>query len=307
MKKSVLISFVSMMVISCGTACTSKTYDPAQDPNKKPPEVEQPSTPGGDEVEEPGDAEDVVTTPPANLTQWLDYKESPLNPWYKKYVSCDGLPVLSSAAVSDEALLQACYIAREMLRVHPEAREEMIKCHFRIGVVGYKENITDLPECSVMPIWWPGTDWNARGRGYGATLALPVMSIGEENLVKIPNFQERYYSESIMVHEFAHNVDFAMRRVDKKFKADIQAAFQNAQKTGLWKGTYSMENSEEYFAEGAQAWYDTCRMVVPNKSGSGTMKLKTREQLKAYDKMLYDLCAYTFPEEKLKGYHFDFE
>ncbi len=296
-----------MLLISCGISCNKKPYDPAQDPNRREPAVEQPSD-GGNQSDSDGEThDDVVTAPPADLTQWLNYKESPLDPWYKKYVDCDGLPVLSSAAVSDDALLQACYIAREMLRKHPEARQEMINCHFRIGVVGYKENITDLPECSVMPIWWPGTDWNARGRGYGATLALPVMSIGEENLIKIPNFQERYYSESIMVHEFAHNVDFAMRRVDSKFKADILSAFQNAQKTGLWKGTYSMENSEEYFAEGAQAWYDTCRMEVPNMNGTGTMKLKTREQLKAYDKMLYDLCAYTFPEEKLKGYHFDFE
>lgn len=310
--KRYLSTLFLLLLISCGISCNKKPYDPAQDPDKKKPAVEQPSD-GGNQSEgeeDPSEGEetgDVVTAPPASLTQWLNYKESPLDPWYKKYVNCDGLPVLSSAAVSDEALLQACYIAREMLRKHPEAREEMIRCHFRIGVVGYKENITDLPECSVMPIWWPDTDWNERGRGYGATLALPVMSIGEENLIKIPNFQERYWSESIMVHEFAHNVDFAMRRVDSKFKKDLEEAFSKAKQEGLWKNTYSMENSEEYFAEGAQAWYDTCRMQVPKTGGTGTMKLKTREQLKEYDRRLYDICAYAFPEEKLKGYHFDYE
>lgn len=297
--KRYLSALFLVILVSCGTACNHKAYDPAQDPYKDKPVVEVP--------EEEDDPVDVVTAPPADLTQWLNYKESPLDPFYKKYVSCDGLPILSSAAVSDAALLQACYIARQMLKRIPEAREEMIKCHFRIGVVGYKENITDLPECSVMPIWWPDTDWNERGRGYGATLALPVMSIGEENLVKIPNFQERYYSESIMVHEFAHNVDFALRRVNSKFKSDLEAAFQNAKKNGLWKDTYSMTNSEEYFAEGAQAWYDTCRMVVPNLNGTGTMKIKYRSELKAYDPALYNLCASVFPEAKLKGYHFDFE
>lgn len=300
MKSCIVVALASLMVLSCGTACNKGAYDPAKDPDKGKPSVGQ--LPGGSE-----EGRDVVTAPPASLTQWLDYKESPLDSWYKKYVSCDGLPVVSSGAVSDEALLQACYIAREMLRKHPEAREEMIKCHFRIGVVGYKENITDLPECSVMPIWWPGTDWNARGRGYGATLALPVMSIGEENLVKIPNFQERYWSESIMVHEFAHNVDFAMRRVDQKFKSDLESAFMKAKNEGLWKDTYSMSNSEEYFAEGAQAWYDTCRMEVPALSGNGKMKIKTRAELKVYDPRLYEICSYTFPEEKLKGYHFDYE
>lgn len=297
--KRYLTALFLVILVSCGTACNHKAYDPAQDPDKDKPAVEVP--------EEEDDPVDVVTAPPADLTQWLNYKESPLDPFYKKYVSCDGLPILSSAAVSDAALLQACYIARQMLKRIPEAREEMIKCHFRIGVVGYKENITDLPECSVMPIWWPDTDWNERGRGYGATLALPVMSIGEENLVKIPNFQERYSTESIMVHEFAHNVDFALRRVNSKFKSDLEAAFQNAKKNGLWKDTYSMTNSEEYFAEGAQAWYDTCRMVVPNLNGTGTMKIKYRTELKAYDPDLYNLCASVFPEAKLKGYHFDFE
>ena len=246
-----------------------------------------------------------VTTPPPTLTQWLAGKESPLDSWYQKYVSANGLPIVSSAAVSDTALLQARFIVNHMLSHIPEAREEMIRCHFRIGVVGYKENITDLPECKMMKVWWPDTDWDQRGRGYGATLQLPVMSIGEENLVKIPNFRERYWSESIMVHEFAHNVDFAMRRINTAFRDSLLAAFNNAKSNGLWHGTYSMTNSEEYFAEGAQAWFNTCRMVVPRSNG-GTFTLRTREQLSDYDPQLYRLCASIFPEEHLHGYHFEF-
>lgn len=244
-----------------------------------------------------------ITAPPPTITQWLDGKESPLDPWYQKFLDCDGLPILSSKAVSDTALLQARYIARTMLKLIPAARTEMIKCHFRIGVVGYKENITDLPECKMMSVWWPETDWDERGRGYGATLTIPVMSIGEENLVSIPGFRERYPEESIMVHEFAHNVDFALRRINADYAKALAAAFANAKETGLWKGSYSMENSEEYFAEGAQAWFDTCRMIVPKKTG-GSFKLVTREQLKEYDPDLYAVLASVFPEEKLQGYHF---
>ena len=136
-----------------------------------------------------------VTAPPDTLTQWLAGRESPLDPWYQKYTSANGLPIVSSAAVSDTALLQARYIANHMLLRIPEAREEMLRHHFRIGVVGYQENITDLPECSMMKVWWPETDWDKRGRGYGATTTIPVMSIGEENLVRIPNFQERYATD----------------------------------------------------------------------------------------------------------------
>lgn len=295
MKRLFTFCLITATLLSTGSSCEKHPYDPAKDPdNKKEPT---------EEVE----SNDVVTTPPSTLTQWLDGKESPLNSWYQKYVDCDGLPIVSSKSVSDEALLQACYIARTMTSRIPEARAEMIKCHFRIGVVGYKENITDLPECKMMKVWWPDTDWDQRGRGYGATLQLPVMSIGEENLVKIPNFKERYATESIMVHEFAHNCDFALRRINSKFKTDLENAFSNAQKNGLWKDTYSMSNSEEYFAEGAQAWFNTCRMVVPNKNGVGSFTLKTREQLKAYDLQLYAVLDSVFPTTQLKGYHFDYE
>lgn len=299
------LTIVTIAAIAVAFSCTgSKAYDPAQDDKNKKEPVEN------TEPEYNGYVRDVeISTPPSTLTQWLNYKESPLDPFYKKYIDCNGLAIVSSENVRDTALYQARYIIYEMLRRIPEAREEMIKCHFRVGVVGYKENITDLPECSVMPIWWPGTDWNARGRGYGATLALPVMSIGEENIVKVEEkgYQERYYSESILVHEFAHNVDFALRRINKTFERDLLAAFNNAKNSGLWKGTYSMENSEEYFAEGAQAWYNTCRMEVPNPNGSGVFKLKTRDQLKVYDPALYKVLESVFPKEFLHGYHFDFE
>lgn len=246
-----------------------------------------------------------VTAPPDTLTQWLAGRESPLDPWYQKYTSANGLPIVSSAAVSDTALLQARYIANHMLLRIPEAREEMLRHHFRIGVVGYKENITDLPECSMMKVWWPETDWDKRGRGYGATTTIPVMSIGEENLVRIPNFQERYATESIMVHEFAHNIDFAMSRVSTAFRDSLRAAYQQAKAEGLWAGTYSMTNTAEYFAEGAQAWFNTCRMNVPRINAEGRFTLRTREQLLQYDPRLYALCASIFPEEQLHGYHFN--
>ena len=307
------LTIVTIAAIAVAFSCSgSKVYDPAQDDKNKKDPVEnvgpepEPETNTNTENENSGDK---VSAPPSTLTQWLDGKESPLDPFYKKYLDCDGLPILSSDKVRDTSLYQARYIVREMLKRIPKAREEMIKCHFRIGVVGYKENITDLPECKMMPIWWPDTDWDARGRGYGATEAIPVMSIGEENLVKVEvsGYTERYWSESIMVHEFAHNVDFALRRVDSNFKKAIEDAYKNAKSKGLWKGTYSMDNDAEYFAEGAQAWYNTCRMEVPRVNGSGKFKLKTRQQLKDYDQELYDVLASIFPEEYLHGYHFDFE
>ena len=252
------------------------------------------------------DEHPTVTIPPASLKQWLNYQESPLNSWYQKYVNANGLPVIASATVKDSSLWQVRYIVNTMLYRVPEALDEMLKCHFRIGVVGHKENITHLPECKMMTEWWPDTDWDARGRGYGATLAIPVMSIGEENVVKIPNSVDRYKGESIMVHEFAHNVDFALRRINPAFEAKLLESYEKARHRGLWANTYAMTNSEEYWAEGSQAWFNSCNIEVPKIDSTGSFRLKTREQLKVYHFDLYSLLSTVYPSIELQGYNFDY-
>lgn len=251
-----------------------------------------------------------ITLPPKTLTQWLQYKETPLDPYYRKYIDANGMPIVASRYVSDSALVQAKEIVIAMLVECPEAQEWMLKDHFRIGIIGYRENVTDMPECSIMPKIWPDTDWDARGRGYGATAYIPLMSCGEENIVKIPNYRERYPTESIMVHEFAHNVEYGLRKYHTEFCNALDAAFQNAIDNNLWvdaagRKTYSRDNVSEYFAEGVQAWFNTCRMVVAI-DGKNTM-LKYREQLKEYDPMLYNAIDIVMPNYFLNGYHFDYE
>ena len=295
--KKYLFAFLLLLGVSlAASGCTKRPYDPAKNPKEKEPEK--------------GNEENVVTAPPADLLQWLDGKSSPLSPWYKKYISDKGFPILASAVVRDEALIQCRYIVHTMLSKHPEARTQMIKLHWRVAICGYRQNITDIPECAMMKVWWPDTDWDARGRGYGATEALPVMSIGEENIVKIPDFTERYATESIMVHEFAHNVDYALRKCWAGFEKRLLECYNHAKKSGLWQGgvyDYAMTNSEEYFAEASQAWYNTCRMIVRDPDTGKNFTLKTREQLKEHDPQMYDLLSTVYTEDFLTGYHFDYE
>jgi len=58
----------------------------------------------------PGAETSKVTAPPASVV-----KAFKLAPFYKKYVSAGGLPVLSSAKVSDAALREAAYLIDRML------------------------------------------------------------------------------------------------------------------------------------------------------------------------------------------------
>ena len=67
---------------------------------------------------------------------------------------------------------------------------------------------------------------------------------------------DRHYpSESILVHEFAHTVMAVGMNEDQR-QAVISAYF-NARSSQLYKPSiYMMANADEYWAEGAQAWFE---------------------------------------------------
>ena len=279
----------------------------------------------GDRDIEPNDHG--ITLPPVDYVQGVEVSDDgksviskvvPIDLWYSKYIVAKGpdpdkpgLPVVASRFVSDLAIMQAKYIMEVMLSRNPEALVYMLENNYRVGIVGAYENITDLPETRAMPIWWPDTDWDARGRGYGATNALPIMTCGEENIIKMPEpYKERYSTESIMVHEFAHVIDFGLRgAAHDNFGELLDAAYKHAMDNKLWYDTYSASNAEEYWAEGVQAWFYTCRMMVFAKGQTTGQKsiIKYRTQLMDYDPMLYDLISKYMPDVKLIGYHFDYE
>ena len=62
------------------------------------------------------------------------------NRWfYKKYTHAYGIPVISSAAVSDAALMKACYIMRFLFADRRDVRQHMYKYFGRVGVIGHRE------------------------------------------------------------------------------------------------------------------------------------------------------------------------
>ena len=68
--------------------------------------------------------------------------------------------------------------------------------------------------------------------------------------------EDRHYpSENILVHEFAHTVMAVGMNEDQR-QAVISAYF-NARSSQLYKPSiYMMANADEYWAEGAQAWFE---------------------------------------------------
>ncbi|MDG2255954.1 MAG: hypothetical protein P8L49_13455 [Opitutaceae bacterium] len=223
----------------------------------------------------------IVTTPPADLE---------LPSFYKKYVSVNGYPIVSSEKVNDYALKEAAYLIGMMLANRPDVKDAMIESGSRMIVMGYDEYTTDIPEHSMLK---PKDFWDARARGLGGSRTDAVCSCAEENILAFEG--DPYWSENILIHEFAHNIHYrGMDRLDPTFDDRLRASYEKAIGAGLWESKYASVNHAEYFAEGVQSWFDNNRQPDHDHNF-----VDTREELKEYDSGLAALCEEVFGNTEL--------
>ncbi len=213
-----------------------------------------------------------------------------LDPFYTKYVDADGLPVVSSAAPEDAALLRACALVRNMLSRRADVHEKLIDLRARFVVIGKDEGTADIPEYGFRDKPQSERDAiNARARGLGGQAA----SCGEENLMCLAG--DRYPTESICVHEFSHTVSQAVYELDHSFGDRLQVRFDSANARGILAGTYRATNPSEYLAEGAQDWYGTnAEADLPDGNHN---RVNTRSELAGADPDLYALLGEFLPQD----------
>ena len=230
-----------------------------------------------------------IGPPPAEVVERLK-----LDPFYKKCIMVGDLPIVSSQKVSDRALREAERQVRIMTNPIPKALQAMADAGIRVAIMAESEQTTDIPEHSDLNRAFPQTDWNKRARGLGATKARPAISGAEENLLQLKS--DRYLGEAILLHEFAHTImEFGLVAVDPEYMPALQKAFDNAKAKGLWKDTYASSNINEYWAEAVQSYFDANRSADPPDGIHNN--IDTREELKAYDPMVYAIIAKHFPSE----------
>jgi hypothetical protein len=228
-----------------------------------------------------------------------------LDPFYAKSVDAAGIPVTASARVPDAALLAARDIVEAMLAKRPDIRRQLIAMGERVGVLAPDEMLTDLPE--MRDLKKPALDdqrltfcerkawlaiaaltdrqyWNTRARGLGGLYTIGAT----ENLLGYPG--SVYYGENILVHEFSHAMLTAIQRADPGLYAEVEAAYAHAKAAGLWKGSYSINTLQEYWAEGAQYWFDS--NVAYRRAPSLTVL--NHQDLETYDPMLWRALAQVF-------------
>jgi hypothetical protein len=207
--------------------------------------------------------------------------------FYKKHIDYNGFSILSSAKVSDAALLEARFLIDKLLGQRPDILKAMIDAGCRFMVMAPTEMTTDVPEQRHMDKKY----WDKRARGLGGKLS----SCGEENLLNLKG--DRYSKENILIHEFNHAIhQQGLKRVDATFDARLNEAYKNATAKGLWKGTYLTTNRDEYWAEGAQAYFDCMR---PQYGAN------TREKLQKYDPELFALVDEVYKQSPFRYVRYD--
>ncbi len=227
----------------------------------------------------PSPASGVTPVPPAVRERFQ------LAPFYRKHTAVGPLPIVGSSRVSDPALLEAAWIVRQMLEGRDDLLRAMATNRTRLAVMAFDEYTTDVPEHAGLR---PRIFWDRRARGLGATPEAPAVSCAEENLLGYPG--DPYGTENIAVHEFAHAIhSMGLSMVDPTFDTRLAAAFEDATRRGLWKGTYAGSNREEYWAEAVQSWFDDNR-----ENDALHNHVNTRAELRAHDPAVARLCEEVF-------------
>lgn len=220
-----------------------------------------------------------------------------IDPFYTQYVDAGGIPIVASGRVADQALVDARRMVEDMLAYRPDLAAVLARRGYQVAILGEDEAITDLPENA----HWtkPERDdprltrcerkhyearigslsdrdyWNARVRGIGG-----VYTVGaEEDVLGKPT--SRYYGETILVHEFAHNVLDAIRVADPALYTEVEAAYAQALEEGLWLNEYASTTVQEYWAEGTQFWFNSNRLAVFDGR-----RILNHDDLAAYDPRL---------------------
>lgn len=216
-----------------------------------------------------------------------------LDPFYKKYLSVDGLPIVGSNKVPDKAFIEVRRLAKKMFEKIPKAHEAMIKNKVRIAIMADTEVTLDIPEHNFLKND-KNTDWNKRARGLGATKRVPVISCAEENVLAYPS--DRYRGESIFIHEFSHAImGTGLADSVKGFSAEIRSLYRKAMEEGLWEKTYAATDAGEYWAEGVQSWFNTNTESIPANGVHN--HVNTRKELYAYDPRLAKFIARFMPTD----------
>ena len=179
----------------------------------------------------------------------------------------------------------------------PELAEAVASSVEQVAIIGRDQRITTLPDFEELYSIHPGTDWNRLGRSFPGTEEIPVAAGAEENLLCLES--DRYEGEDMFVRDFGWTIRrFGIATVDPGLDRSIEDAYIRAIAADLWRNTVAEVNSDTYWAEGVQSFFDANNEEKDEKDQIHN-QIDTRDELRAYDPFLYRLLVEVFGEYRV--------
>ncbi len=175
-----------------------------------------------------------------------------------KRVQCC-VPICAFDCVDTRAIEAARRIVERMLEnCQPAIVHRMAAAGCSVAVIGRAQVTSDMPPHNFLKGIQASLgqrSYDDGCRGVGGTVHVPCTSVGEENLLgELIGGDPHFKKESILIHEFSHAV-MNVGLTDEA-RGRITSAFANACESGEFDNeSYMMSNAEEFWAEGAQAWF----------------------------------------------------
>ncbi|MEN8234117.1 MAG: hypothetical protein ABFR89_04265 [Actinomycetota bacterium] len=205
-----------------------------------------------------------------------------------------GITIVASGNVAERALVAAAGRMAGMLAEQPDVAAAVAASIDHVAVIGRDEQITDLPGFEDLYRLHPGTDWKRLGRSFPGSDEIPVSAGAEENLLCLEG--DRYEGEDMFVHDFARTIRrFGIAEVDPALDRAIEDAYGRAIAADLWRNTLAEVNSDEYWAEGSQSFFDV-NAEADDEKDQAHNNVNTRDELRSYDPGLYGLLVEAFGE-----------
>lgn len=179
---------------------------------------------------------------------------APRNAFYKKQVVASGISIRASEKVSDAALAKARDLISAIDETSPALIRSLAGSGVTVAIVGVGENKTDLPEFAALR---PRLYHDILRRSTGGTTALPVATVGEENLLGYRG--DPGAGESLLVKSIASTVAGVSLASDESFCASLDAAYDNYLSARIPGESVTTPDREAYWAEGVAAWFDAGR------------------------------------------------
>ena len=215
--------------------------------------------------------------------------------------TCDqtGIAIVAGEDVEAAALEAAADRVSALLANRPELAEAIASSVDHVAIIGRDQRITNLPDFEELYTIHPGTNWNRLGRSFPGTEEIPVPAGAEENLLCLE--ADRYEGEDMFIRDFGWAIRrFGIATVEPALDRAIEDAYGRAIAGDLWRNTVAEVNSDTYWAEGVQSFFDA-NNEERDEDDQIHNQIDTRDELRSYDPGLYRVLVDVFGESEWRA------